>query len=103
MITVKGTTKRGNQLLARAMVNEGTYLSDVYGSFSDAKYEAWKIWFNNFNNSNEPVYAFHICSHNTFGFSVAWFTDTNMHLVTPQNHYCVILTEDIVNKCLLTL
>lgn len=68
MITVKGTTKRGNQLLARAMVNEGTYLSDVYGSFSDAKYKAWKNWFNNFNNSNEPVYAFHICSHTTFGF-----------------------------------
>jgi hypothetical protein len=72
---IKGSTKRGQALLARANHFEGTDLSDVYGRWSSAKASAMRncrAWCEGTNG-----YNFHICSHNGWGFSVAWnYTNT---------------------------
>ena len=70
MAIIKGSTKRGQALLARANHFEGTDLSDVYGRYSSAKASAMRdcrLWCEEMNG-----YNFRIISHNTFGFSVAW-------------------------------
>lgn len=67
---IKGSTKRGQDLLMRASRYEGTDLSDIYGSWSSAKASAMKDckeWCDAVNGDN-----FHIISHNGWGFSVAW-------------------------------
>ena len=70
MGVIKGSTKRGQNLLARAKHNEGTELYEVYGSYSSAKARAMK-------ECKEKCSAmdgtnFHIISHNGWSFSVAW-------------------------------
>jgi hypothetical protein len=70
MTVIKGSTKRGQQLLARASRFEGTDLSDVYGRYSSAKANAirnCRELCNKMNGTN-----FHICSHTAQAFSVAW-------------------------------
>lgn len=74
MTVIKGSTKRGQQLLARANHFEGTDLSDVYGRYSSAKASALRDcrrWCEE-TNGYDFRYDFRIVSHNTFGFSVAW-------------------------------
>ena len=72
---IKGSTKTGQTLLARASRNEGTELSDVYGRWSSAKASAMrdcKAWCKALKG-----YNFRIISHNGWSFSVAW-NYTNM-------------------------
>jgi len=67
---VKGSTKRGQALLDRASNYEGRELWDVYGSVSQAKRDAFekcKEWC-----YKDGGYNFHIISHNSYSFSVAW-------------------------------
>ena len=67
---IKGSTKMGQTLLARASRFEGTELSDVYGRWSSAKASAMRncrALCNEMNGTN-----FHICSSNGWAFSVAW-------------------------------
>ncbi len=67
---IKGSTKMGQTLLARASRFEGTDLSDVYGRWSSAKASAMRdcrAWCDELNG-----YNFRIISHNGWGFSVAW-------------------------------
>lgn len=70
MAIIKGTTKKGQALLARAKNWEGTYLSDVYGSWSGAKERAWRECYEKCEAAHG--WNFHICSHNGWAFSVAW-------------------------------
>lgn len=70
MAIISGATKRGQTLLARASEWDGTYLSDVYGSWSGAKERAWRECYEKCNAVNGT--NFHICSHNGWAFSVAW-------------------------------
>ena len=70
---INGATKRGQSLLDRASVWEGRELWEVYGNVSSAKMQAMekcKEWCYRDNGRN-----FHICSHNSFQFSVAWEYD----------------------------
>lgn len=70
MTYVKGNTKKGQNLLARARWNEGTTLDAVYGRYSTAKSKAFKDcqrWC-----EEDHGYDFHICSHSCHQFSVAW-------------------------------
>jgi hypothetical protein len=94
MITVKGSTKRGQKLLAIGENVQGARLEDVYGSYSNAKYVAWKNCLVEFRECNESAWGFAICSHNAQFFSVSWFTTTGMHLITPYNHYFVTLPDE---------
>lgn len=67
---INGATKRGQNILAMAESNIGRELYDVYGSFSSEKAKAMrdcKRWYLEDNG-----YNFHICSANTWQFTVAW-------------------------------
>ena len=67
----KASTKQGQSIIARASNYEGYYLQDVYGRVSHAKELAWVSCYEIFRASKK-AYDFHIFSHNTFQFSVAW-------------------------------
>ena len=87
MLTIKATTKKGQAMLDRAKTFEGYTLNEVYGTYSSAKFNAFydcltKAQYENGKN-------FHICSHNTFGFSVAWEVADGVRLETPQNSYFI--------------
>ena len=73
MKIISGRTKLGQRLLARASVFQGTELDDVYGRYSSAKASAMrdcKEWCKQDNG-----YNFHIISHCSNFFSVAWNYD----------------------------
>lgn len=93
MKIIKGSTKTGQALLARASRFEGTDLDDVYGRYSSAKASAMrdcKAWCDAVNGKN-----FRIISHNGWGFSVAWEyvndeTDEIMtRIETPSGTYII--------------
>lgn len=67
----KASTKRGQNIIARASNYEGYILSDVYGRASKAKELAFDSCYELYSSSKTSR-DFHICSHNTFQFSVAW-------------------------------
>lgn len=85
---IKSTTKKGQAMIQNAGKNEGFFLDDVYGKHSPAKHHTWLDCF--YKCSGEQGKNFHIFSHNTFGFSVAWETEKGVRIETPQNSYLII-------------
>ena len=80
---VKGNTKKGEELLARAARYEGLFLDDVYGSHSAAKARAYRECRD--KCTLNKGWDFHICSHNSQKFSVAWkFTNPETGEVMTQ-------------------
>lgn len=88
MTIIKGTTKRGQDMAIRAKHYEGYSLHDVYDNYSDAKINAWGYCLR--LCSVENGLNFHICSHNTFGFSVAWEVENGIRIETPKNSYLIL-------------
>ena len=88
MTTIKGTTKKGQTMMASAKHFEGYTLADVYGNYSPAKYHAWVYCLDKCQVENGS--NFHICSHNTFGFSVAWETAEGVRIETSKNSYLIL-------------
>ena len=88
MLKINGNTKKGKSMLESACYyDEGYYLSEVYSSYSQAKQNAWEYCLNLCNKENG--HNFHIISHNTFGFSVAWYVSEGVRIETPKNSYLV--------------
>ena len=85
---IKSSTKKGQNMLQNARKNEGMFLDDVYGKYSPEKHHAWLDCF--YKCAGENGHNFHICSHNTFGFSVAWETEKGMRIETPKNSYLIL-------------
>lgn len=81
-------------MIARAQVNEGFCLSDVYNNYSIAKEKSYDWCYDEYFKTTGG-YNFHICSHNTFQFSVAWegFQDGEriLRVETRDNSYLVWL------------
>ena len=67
---INGATKRGQQILGMAESNIGHKLYDVYTTYSGAKARAYDRCLEEMLEDNG--YDFHICSANTFQFTVAW-------------------------------
>ena len=88
MLTIKATTKRGQNMLQSAQNFEGYTLNEVYGSYSTAKICAFYDCLTKAQAENG--HNFHICSHNTFGFSVAWETEKGVRIETPKNSYLIV-------------
>lgn len=90
----KASTRQGQNIINRASYHEGYSLADVYGSYSNKKAcsynKCYEIYANDDNASD-----FHICSHNSFCYSVAWNTIINgeevLRVETANNSFLVWL------------
>ena len=87
MKTINANTKKGQAMLNSAMNFEGYTLPEVYGKCSPAKEYAWRTCL--YQCQAENGKNFHICSHNTFSFSVAWETEKGVRIETANNSYLV--------------
>ena len=90
----KASTKQGKNIIARASVYEGYYLSDVYGTHSNEKENTWRICHDMYCSTTYGR-DFHICSHNTFQYSVAWYGIKDGEMIlrveTARNSFLVWL------------
>lgn len=91
MIIIKGTTKKGQELLKKSQNWEGKYLSQVYNSYSKAKEKAWNDCFKKCLAENGEQFS--IISHNSFQFSVGWFVENGARIETSSNSYLVLFPE----------
>ena len=91
---IKGSTKRGQNLIERGSQYEGYTLNQVYDSWSTAKENAYNWCFEKYRNTPESS-AFSIISHNTFSFSVSWLGlyegENAMFIETSSNSYIILL------------
>ena len=92
MITVKGNTKKAEELRGRAIRYEGYDLYDVYGRVSGAKQYAYDECLEMCNA--EDGTKFHICGHCTTNFSVAWRVANGWRLETYRNSYLILDREE---------
>lgn len=93
---IKGRTKKGQGLMATYERYEGYYITDVYDRPSTAKENAWEWCFDKYAKT-EGSANFHICSFNTFNFTVGWCGKYNgelaIFLETRDNSYIVLLEK----------
>ena len=89
MRVVKAETSLGKRLIKIAENWEGTFLYQVYDSWSPAKQAAWDACYDEYCNT-QGAEQFSICSHNTFQFSCSWFTSDGMRLETANNSYLIV-------------
>lgn len=92
MKVIKASTSLGKRLVAIGQNCEGTFLNQVYTTWSNAKQEAWDKYYDEYCNT-EGAEQFSICSHNTFCFTCSWFTPDGMRLETSKNSYLVVFDE----------
>lgn len=92
MIEYKASTKAGQNLIARTKNHEGTFLHDVYKSFSRKKEKAWNDCIDMFIHTEDSE-QFHIFSYNVYQFSVAWYgvkdNERILRVETANNSYLV--------------
>lgn len=92
MRVVKSSTALGKRLCAIGQNWEGTFLNQVYDTWSWAKQQAWDKCYEDYCNT-EGAEQFSICSHNTFSFTCSWFTPDGMRLETYKNSYLVVFDD----------
>lgn len=92
MREVKASTALGKRLLAIGQQWQGTFLCQVYDKWSSEKEKAWNECYEEYCNT-EGAEQFGICSHNTYSFTVSWFTPQGMRLETSKNSYLVIFDD----------
>lgn len=92
MREVKASTALGKRLLAIGQQWEGTFLNQVYTTWSAEKEKSWDECYKEYCNT-DGAEQFGICSHNTFSFTVSWFTPQGMRLETAKNSYLVIFDD----------
>ena len=92
MREVKASTALGKRLLAIGQRQAGTFLYQVYDKWSSEKEKAWNECYKKYWNE-EGADQFSICSHNSYSFTVSWFTPQGMRLETSKNSYLVIFDD----------
>ena len=92
MRIVKASTALGKRLIQTGQQWQGTFLNQVYDKWSAEKEEAWNKCYDEYCNT-EGAEQFGICSHNSFSFTVSWFTPKGMRLETSKNNYLVVFDE----------
>lgn len=78
---IKGSTKRGQQLVAGAKWNYGDNIYEVYGKPSTAKVNAWRACKREFDGDLDSS-NFRITSFNCQHFTVAW--ECTLEYVDPK-------------------
>ena len=93
---IKGSTKRGQGLIATFNRYEGYHITEVYDRPSIAKINAWNWCFEKFAKTEDRK-DFHVCSFNTFNFTVGWLGkwggENAIYLETRDNSYIVLLDK----------
>lgn len=93
---IKGSTKKGKELIASAKYVDGYSLSDVYSSYSYEKERSYRWCFEKYMNTPDSD-NFHIISHNIFQYSVAWYgtheNEDALFIETANNSYIVLLDK----------
>lgn len=92
MRIVKASTALGKRLIQIGEKYQATFLYQVYDKWSTKKEEAWNKCYDEYCNT-DGAEVFGICSHNTFSFTVSWFTPKGMRLETSKNSYLVVFDE----------
>lgn len=96
MKIIKGSTKRGQELINIGSRWEGTWLYQVYDKWSPTKEKAWNDCYDKYL-ATPDCSAFGIYSHNTFQFSVSWVGtyqgENALFLETANNSYVVLLDK----------
>ena len=92
MRVVKSSTPLGRKIVDIGTNWEGTFLNQVYDSWSDAKQKAWEKCYDEYCNT-EDAHMFGICSHNSYSFTCSWFTPLGMRLETSKNSYLVVFDD----------
>lgn len=93
MITVKGNTKKAQELRGRAIRYEGYDLYDVYGRVSRAKEYAYREC--RILCDSEGGINFRVCGHCTTNFSVSWRVENGWRLETYRNSYLILDEEEV--------
>ena len=88
------STKAGKRVYEMGCRYDARFLSQIYGSYSKAKENAYVRCYSEYLKTDEHD-AFSICSHNTFGFTCSWVGKQDgeeiMRYETPKNSYLVWL------------
>lgn len=71
MKIIKGSTAKGQNILAMYRRFDGYDLDEVYGRYSREKRIAYDECYDWYREDNEST-DFHICSHNSHTFTVGW-------------------------------
>lgn len=87
MTIINATTKRGQSMIAGAMTNLGSELSDVYGKYSARKGSAMAECKRKCRNEHGK--NFRIISRNCDAFSVAWDIKSGLRIETAYNSYLI--------------
>ena len=94
MKELKYSTKKGQEIVARASNWDGNNLDQVYDNYSQAKARAFDWCYDQYL-STEDHESFSICSHNTFGFTCSWLGKLEgediLRYETKDNSYLVWL------------
>lgn len=93
---IKGSTKKGQALIATGMRWEGDGLNQIYDSWSSAKQSAYNACYDDYLATPDHD-AWGICSHNTKFFSVSWIGkyegENALFLRTGKTDYIILLDK----------
>lgn len=95
MIILKGSTKKGQDIVAKGTKWIGNDLHQVYDSWSDAKQRAFEWCYEKYLATPEHS-AWGICSKNTNMFTVSWvglFDGENAMFYETNKHSYVVLLD----------
>ena len=87
MITIKANTKKGQNLIEKSRIYDGYNLWDCYQSFSYAKQKAYEYCLD--LCQKEKGTNFHITSHCSNFFTVAWEVENGIRMETDRNSYFI--------------
>lgn len=93
MRVVKFESSLGRRLVNTGENWEGKFLHQVYDTYSKSKEIAWNECYQKYIVENGTDFG--ICSHNSFSFTVSWFTDDGMRIETSKNSYLVVFPDEL--------
>lgn len=86
-----GTTKRGQDIAQRAWHCEGFSLIGIYHKPSPSKQYFYDEVYQMYKNDEGE--NFHICSYNSFQFTVAWDNPGEVVYITRDTEYHVLINN----------
>ena len=89
IVVLSKQTKKGQDILARALRNDGFRLSNCYTRPSQIKQAIWEDCYQMFLRDVD-AHNFHICSHNVNQFSVTWMTASGVVVLLTRKYEYIV-------------